>query len=120
MGVVCGRARPAFPLAQRRQPMCDDLKKWEYKCLLASGVMFTGPAEVALITVASDGTGQADAIIYDGVTTSGVKKIVIRAPTHVTRPIPFHPPTYWRQGMYVDFGANTECVTVHFKEDSKG
>ena len=72
------------------------------------------PAFIFALGIASDGTAEADAIVYDGQDASGRFHIHLYCVDEAMDWIVFSEPMYFRQGIYVDVGTNVEQVVVQY------
>lgn len=72
------------------------------------------PALVYSLTLCSDGGGIADAVVYDGSSAKGDRKIDLRVIDDDMRPLMFNPPLYFARGIFVDVGSNVDSVLVQY------
>lgn len=91
-----------------------DWKKISVLQVAVDGVISMTPAFIFGLGIASDGGGEADAIVYDGHGAVGDLNIHLDAVDEATHWINFYQPIYFRQGIYVDVGTNVAQVVIQF------
>lgn len=62
--------------------------------------------------ITSNGVGEADATLYDGLNTSGRKILMICATDENMHSVRFNPPLPCSEGLYLDVGTNVDGVLV--------
>jgi hypothetical protein len=72
------------------------------------------PAFIYALGIASDGGGEADAIVYDGHLATGDFYIHLDTLDEFMHWISFTQPMYFRQGIYVDIGTNVAQVVIQY------
>lgn len=77
-------------------------------------VVHAGPALVFSLTIHSDGGGEADADVYDGMSGGGSVKFDLYCADEEMDQLSFPVPVPFVRGIYVDIGTNCEAVTVHY------
>jgi hypothetical protein len=80
----------------------------------SDGVVHYGPALVFSLTIHSDGTAEADADVYDGVSAGGKVKFDLYCVDEAMAQLVFPTPVAFVTGIYIDIGTNCEAVTVHY------
>ena len=92
-----------------------DWKEIAWETVHADGLLCPTPAFVFGLLITSDGSGEADALVYDG--TSGLatgKHISLFCGDEEMIPLNWFPPLFFHQGIYVDIGTNVDCVLVQY------
>lgn len=83
--------------------------------LTASGLISHKPGYLVGIILTPDGVNNSYCDIYDGENTTG--ELIVRLRVQSTRSFyaDLKKNLYLRTGLYIDFGANLEAVTVFFE-----
>lgn len=71
-------------------------------------------AFIFALGIASNGSGEADAIVYDGHDASGGFHIHLYCVDEAMDWIVFNTPMYFNHGIYVDIGTNVDQVVVQY------
>ena len=82
--------------------------------LAGDGLVTPTPAFLFSVTITSDGGGDADAKVYDGVSTKAPQVLDLGAYSGDLRQVSFNPPAYFRRGIYVDVGSNVASVSLQY------
>jgi len=97
--------------------LCEDLEKAKHianERVTVDTEVTGSPALIYSLTLCSDGGGIADAVVYDGGSNKGDRKIDLRVIDDDMRPLFFDPPLYFARGIYVDVGSNVESVLIQY------
>lgn len=82
--------------------------------LEASGLITPGPSYIFAIDLSpEDATGVFQLDIYNGENNTGVHKFKLEG-QFVPRHLCYHPPLYFRRGIYLAFTTNIGSVTIQF------
>lgn len=77
------------------------------------------PCFLFSISIASNGSGVADAEVYNGQNTNGVRLLGLRCADNDEKHRLFVPPVYFNRGLYLDIVDNVEAVTVQYLIDPR-
>ena len=80
--------------------------------LTASGLVSHKPVYLKGIILTPDGTNSSYVDIYNGENTTAEKIMRLRVQANRSYHLVFNTSFYLNRGLYVDFGANLEAVTV--------
>jgi len=90
------------------------MDQFGYVRLDTSGVVTTSPCLIACIIITSDGGGDTDITLYDGVSTSDPEMIDLKGWQTESQVFCFPHPIATERGLYVEFGSNVSGVFVQF------
>ncbi len=68
--------------------------------------------------ISSNGSGEADAAVYDGIDTSGKERLNLFCVDEGMDQLLFMPPMPFEQGLYVDVGSYVKEVVLMFISES--
>ena len=71
-------------------------------------------AYVFSVTISSNGSGESDAVLRDGVDATGEIVLDLYCADEEQGQLNFDPPIFFRKGIFVDYGTNVESVVVQF------
>ena len=91
-----------------------DCKEYSSKYLTASEILAKHALELALI-IPLAGNDVGDLNVYDGVDTNGELKLRVRIPAKQSKPFPFNPHVYLRNGLYIDFTQKIDGCFVQYR-----
>lgn len=94
--------------------MEKDSKEWSWEFVVASGVVVEGECEISHLHLvpkaASTGT-----IVYDGTDANGRVLTHMVAAVITNAHMPFRPPAYMSQGIYVTLSANATGLLIQYR-----
>jgi len=92
-----------------------DWKNIAWESVHVDGIVCPSPAFVFSLSIHSDGNGEADALVYDGLSLSATNKhIQLYCADERYRHSAYWPPLYFHQGIYVNIGTNVDSVIVQY------
>ncbi len=87
---------------------------YRYDRITGDRVVSRSPVFVSSIVITSDGGGEADAKLYDGVSTTDPVLLSIYTVDEAMAQLNFNPPLETQRGLFVDIGTNvTEVLIVY-------
>jgi hypothetical protein len=82
----------------------------------ANGLVFHGKGYVFEVIISSDGGGEADADLYDGIDASGTQKLDLYCADEESYQYHFDPPMCLTKGCFIDVGTNVGSVVVRYAQ----
>ena len=92
-----------------------ELKRVRVERVTATACVVAGPALIYSISIHSDGTAEADADVYDGVSAGGRPKLDLYCVDESMAQLVYPTPLYFDQGVYVVIGTKCEAVVIQYK-----
>jgi len=77
-------------------------------------IICNGPCYLFGHSIASDGGGEADALLYNGHSTNDPVFIHLDTLDEAAHQEMYFPPQYFNKGLYIDIGTNVAGVTVRY------
>lgn len=97
-----------------------DLNIWKqinWQVVTVDTLVSPKPAFVFALWIASNGSGEADAIIYDGMGAGSLRFIHIDTVDEAMDSLVYPTPLYFRSGIYIDVVTNVQQVGVQYLVD---
>jgi len=80
----------------------------------ADQVVSTSPVHIFSLTITSNGSGEADAVVYDGESTGDPQIVNLYTVDEAMSQLVFPIPLQTRRGLYVDIGSNVSEVLIQY------
>ncbi len=93
----------------------EKVKDLSFIMVTGDGVISNGPAVLFNADLVADTGGASTAIVYDGNSTAGSKRINLAALTSSTDRVQYNEGLYFPRGIYVDVGSNATSVSFLFQ-----
>jgi len=77
-------------------------------------ILSSRAAYVFSVTISSNGSGESDAVLRDGVDATGEIVLDLYCADEEQHQLEFNVPVYFRKGIFVDYGTNVQSVVVQF------
>ena len=97
--------------------MMADWKMYDWNTVTADEQVSKGPGFLVHAVISSNGSGVADAVLYDGYSTAGKVIIPLRCKDDDLESIGNPVPMYYKQGFDVNIGSNVAGVLLHWIDD---
>jgi len=101
----------------RFDPASWSLRNWkqiQWQVVTVDTLICTRSGFVFALWIASEGTAEADAIVYDGQSIAPTRLVNLYAVDEAMAILNFFPPLYFQQGIYIDVGTNVAQVGIQY------
>ena len=98
-------------------PRYWSLKEWKqiaWEVMVVDTLVSSRPAFIFALWISSEGTAEADAIVYDGQNASSLKLIHLDTVDESMAQLKFNPPLFFQKGIYVDVGSNVAQIGIQY------
>lgn len=88
------------------------MKGYDWVRVTNDQVVCTAPGYIGCIIIVSNGSGVADATVYDGESTGDPQILKVLAADDSLQVVRFQPPLKTLRGIYIDIGSNVNEVLI--------